>query len=504
MAEERAVLKAPQQSRADGLNSLVASASAASAASSPPRTSQLSPTNGHHGHLALFGGGSSSSRQGTPPNGRRAEPVSAPAGAMQQTSAANSALVLMRRELGLVESRTAAQLGRLQDSSRAAQERLDRLQAAAVQRLEQKLATYEASQSKIDRRLSEMSGALRGMSDEMQAQIRRADSWDGRLWEARHQLEEEMRVKCVELAEQTQQAASRCKVLVTSQEDSVKRLTQRVQRLESLVDGHIAESTVERRAYEEETRSLLLDLKARMDQLEDVQHGHLAVANAAMRLQQGDDKEDQRHWELQRQVADVVRSLDHLKEGTHGEDGWCSRVEQMQVSLQTLRSKVDKQDALHQTIDDRLRAEWELKIQRLGDQLQDQGSKGRQWQERVSELETWAKATDICIEEIVERTGGLGGFGTCDGSEAGAGGKFAGEGGGSRQSPGCENLGLFPAWGSGQLSVGGVTQTLDATSAALNLVAQLSPRLLACEKELFGEAGSPIQSPRSTSASRTL
>jgi len=59
------------------------------------------------------------------------------------------------------------------------------------------MVLMEALQPKLDHRLAELSGTYKGLSQEMQAQIRRIDGMETRLWEWRHQLEEEIRGKLV-------------------------------------------------------------------------------------------------------------------------------------------------------------------------------------------------------------------------------------------------------------------------------------------------------------------
>merc|ERR1712003_380020 len=97
----------------------------------------------------------------------------------------------------------------------------------------------EMMQPKMDRRLAELSGNYKGLSDETQTQIRRIDQIDTRLWELRHSLEEEIHTKWVEIEQQQQQAASSIRLAAATNDDAVKRSNARMARLEKLIDEKI-------------------------------------------------------------------------------------------------------------------------------------------------------------------------------------------------------------------------------------------------------------------------
>merc|ERR1712232_1295122 len=120
-----------------------------------------------------------------------------------------------------------------------------------------------------------MGGNYKGLSDEMQAQIRRLDQMDSRLWEWRHQLEEEVRNKFVEIERNIQRVSSSMRVMSTTSDDVLKRHHQRVQRLEGVLE--------ERGQSHEDTQSGLMNLHERLEQLEHMRLQELAIvpANAA-------------------------------------------------------------------------------------------------------------------------------------------------------------------------------------------------------------------------------
>eukprot|EP00913_Durusdinium_trenchii_P025178 g23637.t1 len=127
-----------------------------------------------------------------------------------------------------VEERLSAQIARVQQQG-------DRLREVALSRMDAKVSTVEALQPKFDRRMAELSGSVKGLSDEMQSQLRRVDQIDTKLWDWRHQIEEELRVRLVEVEQSLQQLGSAHRVAKAAAEDSAKKLSMRMLRLEARV-----------------------------------------------------------------------------------------------------------------------------------------------------------------------------------------------------------------------------------------------------------------------------
>ncbi|CAE8625903.1 unnamed protein product, partial [Polarella glacialis] len=152
-------------------------------------------------------------------------------------------LVAVRKQLEAMEEKFTAQINKVQQQS-------DRLRDAAFSRVDSKMSSMEALQPKLDRRLAELSGNYKGLSDEMQSQIRRIDQMDSRLWEWRHSFEEEIRAKFSELEQNHQQASSAVRLANATSEDSTKRVSRRLQRLEGLEQDRLVSS-------EDTTQSLL-------------------------------------------------------------------------------------------------------------------------------------------------------------------------------------------------------------------------------------------------------
>merc|ERR1712032_1760979 len=84
----------------------------------------------------------------------------------------------------------------------------------------------------FDRRLAELSGNVKGLSEEMQSSIRRIDLMSDPLLEWQHQVEEEFRQKCADFEHGCQKISSDIRVNASTVDEIQKRQNQRLQRIE--------------------------------------------------------------------------------------------------------------------------------------------------------------------------------------------------------------------------------------------------------------------------------
>jgi len=113
-----------------------------------------------------------------------------------------------------------------------------------------------------DRRIAELTGNLRAISDEMQEQIRRVDSMERRFWELRSQTNERIEHRCSELNRSVQRAfaeASSVQFCAKDFQEAEQRYRQRLKSLEQDAD--------ERKAKEQHAKDALLRVCARLDAL---------------------------------------------------------------------------------------------------------------------------------------------------------------------------------------------------------------------------------------------
>lgn len=314
-------------------------------------------------------------------------------------------LSMVRREIEHLESRLTAQLVRCREASSAELQQSDKLQSVAMDRLEQKIGQYEVVQSKMDRKISELSGAVRGLSDEAQSQIRRSDMVDSRLHDFRHHLEEESRVKLAEIEKQMQEVASNCRISLSAGEDANRRVAQQMKRLE----GHIQELG---EANIANTSQTVAGLQERLDTLEAGYHMEAENTRAACEemiastsrthspRNESPETKDPRLWQFEHQLADLTSKMERIFQEAHGDRGWDARFQEHEVRLSSIRSKLDSQDALQLGADDRSRQDLEQRMDQMRKSVQDTASRQLESLERVDALGRASQVTDEAVDEI--------------------------------------------------------------------------------------------------------
>lgn len=266
---------------------------------------------------------------------------------------------VLRKQMEVVEEKLGSQISRVQQQS-------DRLREAAFSRVDAKMGNMESLQPKIDRRLAELSGNYKGLSDEMQAQIRRLDAIDNRLLDWRHQLEEEFRSKFLEIEQGQQQLSSSVRVATSSSEDGLKRCNRRLVRLEGLVD--------ERLASAEDVNQSLLNLHARLTEVEDFRNQDSAIfrpEDLAVAVPSVDQAppDDSAIVALESRMSDASQKLDRWQHESHDVH---ARLEAQEERLKSLRTLVETKEEHYRWLSDRVeRTDWEGRFKELKSQLHD-------------------------------------------------------------------------------------------------------------------------------------
>jgi len=286
-------------------------------------------------------------------------------------------LSAVRREMDQLESRVTVQITRIRDALQSSMDKMDRLREASFQRLDQKLVSQEAEHAKLDRKLSEMSGGMRGLADEMTFQIRRADGLDARLWEFRHQIEEEVRAKLLELDEHHQTHTSKCRVLLGAGEDLHKSMAQRFSRLEGIVD-QLAQTD------QDSVNKTLQHLQDRVSAVEVVSHeqSHSRSLPSSPAVDTSDIGEA-RIWHVEKHLTELSQKLDRVNSHAHGDRGWEARLEEHEVRLDGIRSKLNSQDDHYGSFEDRVRQDWEAKLEQLRKSVHEMSHRHLQTDERT-------------------------------------------------------------------------------------------------------------------------
>jgi len=162
----------------------------------------------------------------------------------------------VREQMRALEDRLTAQIARVQRQG-------DQGRDLAVSRLETKVSSIEATQPQLATQVAELTGKYKAIADEVKAQIRRTEQLDTKMWEWRHRFEEDVRKQLSEVDRGQEQVNSTFRLAATMSNDSLKRLGDRMQRLESVLDEH---------ASMDQARALRksIEVEARLHELERI------------------------------------------------------------------------------------------------------------------------------------------------------------------------------------------------------------------------------------------
>jgi len=258
----------------------------------------------------------------------------------------------VRRQMDILEERLAGQISRVQQQS-------ERSRDASVKSLDNKLANLEMFQPNINRKLAELSGNCKGLSEEMQSQIRRVDQMDARLWEWRHKMDEEIRIKFTELESAHQQVSSLVRVTGASNDDVLNRFNQRLSRLESLLE--------EKDVVHDDLSHSVMDMHSRLLHIEHettTPRGSLLIPETQ---NQGSVTDNDTHFKstvdnLCHKTATVQVEVHNLH----------TRVEENEERHRLLRAAFDSKDDQYRSLSDRIEREnWLGHLRDLSSRLDD-------------------------------------------------------------------------------------------------------------------------------------
>mmetsp|Transcript_47368 Transcript_47368/g.150942 ORF Transcript_47368/g.150942 Transcript_47368/m.150942 type:complete len:605 (+) Transcript_47368:635-2449(+) len=250
---------------------------------------------------------------------------------------------IVRREVQVAEARLTAQVTRIQEELAFSFDRAERIRDAAMQRLEQRLLNHEGLQFKLDRRVSELHGVIRGLAEETQVQIRRADSVDVRYRELRHQLEEDLRDKFTD----QQDSFDRLRASSGGSEETQRRLGQSLAKLERWSHDHDRAFRMRTGAVDQgfmEVRNRLINVERSKDRAEQSELLYaVACQNADAALNERDKSEmyDERIWAVELQIQDMSQRVEQFTTDAFGEHGWSSRLEEHEVRLAGIRCALE-------------------------------------------------------------------------------------------------------------------------------------------------------------------
>ncbi|CAE8736762.1 unnamed protein product [Polarella glacialis] len=322
--------------------------------------------------------------------------------AAARASYESALLAAVRRQIEVFEEKVGGQIARIQSQS-------DRTREGILARLEEKISAAESLQPKLDRRLAELGGNFKGLSDEMQTQIRRVDLMDDRLWEWRHQMEEELRHKYADFEQNVQKVTSGFRIMTASIEENQKRQQQRLQRIEADLG--------ERFAIQEELCENFKDTCTRLEALEDHRMDDESMANGISRAlvlseppadSSGGHRgsmngvDDLAHTTLYKivsqRVEDISERLDHTFQDSHDLH---SRLASQEEQVKTLRTTFDtREDHLRVLVERVDRGDWDSKVERINQASQQDGKIRLEQSERLELLSRRVDFLEQAQEEL--------------------------------------------------------------------------------------------------------
>jgi len=176
-----------------------------------------------------------------------------------------------------------------------------------------------------------------GLTDEMQAQIRRVDDMDTKIWDWRHQIEDSIRLRIADLEETMQRLASSVRVKHAANEDALKRQNQRILDVE---DRFAAQADVN-------------ECVENLDQwMRGVEEQKLNAAKGEVTIKDRTLHAPHTSSDLDSRVLDICRKeMDELRKETNKVRSDMTEQEQHFVAL---RSHYEMTDARCKSINDRL------------------------------------------------------------------------------------------------------------------------------------------------------
>lgn len=236
-------------------------------------------------------------------------------------------LAVVRRQMESLEERLRQQLAR-------AQQQGERLQEAAIARLESKVGAVETLQPRIEKKLAELGGNCKALSDEMLARFHEVDEQESKFRDWRKQYQEEARSKMADLESECHRTASALKTLASRTDASLTRDDGRLARMERLLD--------DRQAQHEEASQGLLALHARLTDLEDCAPGQ---------LQPQRDLADPFVLNMEGKLGDLHSKLSNIVQDTHEA---YSRMEAQEQRLNSLHAQQSNKEDQHRRLSDRV------------------------------------------------------------------------------------------------------------------------------------------------------
>lgn len=330
------------------------------------------------------------------PQGERTSGASLCGGASSSTPCP----VAVRRALDALEDRLTMQLKRVQERASAAVAKTERQQSATLQLV----TSHESVQTRLEYRVCELTGSVKGLSDEASRQAGGTSVKEGwRQADAKRATGSEGSGASLELVPELRRqwdevngAVSQSKAAHAAVDNSRQRLGQQVARLECLIDSQSARL--------EEAARAISDLKDRRSENVEIPGGTERLTEQL--VQWIPEQLADRLVDLEHRVAELARWLERVVADSDGEYGWRAKLSRFDVRLDGVRSEVESQQAHHAKVGDRIRRDCEARIEQLrktfcgaDDFRQEQEARLENFGRRVEITEQTARELRIAVAE---------------------------------------------------------------------------------------------------------
>jgi len=337
-----------------------------------------------------------SSRLG--PNGsHRAEPAHS---AAAQDPAVTGAV---RLDFERLEARLTAEMSSVREAATRMLQTSEKVWQAEVARLDEKLAIHDTLQTSLQHRVAEISITLKDLSTEIGLNAARVDSAEHQVQELKAaksdvhpdylQLKlrtlEEMSPRLTEMQARLEalEVVPRINGSAVEEKQSSARFRQMEQRLidfeQQVQDLNAAKSLevphdLQKRIQSlEETEPRLAEIQARVEALEEPR-----LNGSVM-----EEKENPtRVWQMEQRLADIVQQVDQLATEARGEGGWGALIQEHEVRINSLKCKLQSQDTSVQTLEERMRQDFEGRLERLRKNMQEMSASNHDIHARMEVL----------------------------------------------------------------------------------------------------------------------
>lgn len=264
---------------------------------------------------------------------------------------------------------------------------LEHVSNVLLNRVDSRMNTLQGFQPNVDRRLAELSGSCKGLFDEMQAQIRRIDSIEFRLWEWHQQFEEDIQVKFTEAQRDIQQMSTAISSVNASQEESLKRHYKKMQVVEQQL------------ASREVAGDDIVNLHQRVTEVEEQTSELAAISQGSISLDRREIHVDSL-TSMEAQLANACQKIEFLYNEVHDVH---ERLEVQEERMKVLRTLCEKEEVHNRFLTERVEGgDWDRRLKVLQSHLDGLSQERNEQSDTVKILQNKFTAMEQSQEDLFQ------------------------------------------------------------------------------------------------------